>query len=71
MGLCSVKRNHLCDFGKGHYEKQFFKIIFDFGPVVQEGMSFKDISYLEIWQPLSGALAALLSSGAEPLVQFC
>ena len=23
-----------------------------FGPVVQEKMSFKDISYLELWQPL-------------------
>ena len=22
------------------------------GPVVQEEMSFKDISYLEVWQPL-------------------
>ena len=48
-------------------------------------MSFKDISYLELWRPfcsavvqeemsfkrfLSGALAALLFSGAEPFVQF-
>ena len=24
---------------------------FEFGPVVQEGMSLKDISYLELWQP--------------------
>ena len=24
-----------------------------FGPVVKEGMSFKDISYLELWWPLS------------------
>ena len=23
-----------------------------FGPVVQEEMSFKDVSYLELWQPL-------------------
>ena len=23
-----------------------------FGPVVQEEVSFKDISYLELWQPL-------------------
>ena len=22
------------------------------GPVVQEDMSFKDVSYLELWQPL-------------------
>ena len=26
---------------------------FEFGPVVQEGMSLKDISYLGLWQPLS------------------
>ena len=36
---------------------------FEFGPVVQEKMSLKDISYL------AGALAALLFCGAEPLVQ--
>ena len=24
-----------------------------FGPVVKEELSFKDISYLELWQPLS------------------
>ena len=24
---------------------------FEFGPVVQEEMSLKDISYLEVWQP--------------------
>ena len=25
--------------------------LFEFGPVVQEEMSFKDISYLELWLP--------------------
>ena len=25
--------------------------LFEFGPVVQEKMSFKDISYLELWRP--------------------
>ena len=28
---------------------------FQFGPVVQEEMSFKDISYLELWRPLYSA----------------
>ena len=71
-----------------------------FGLVLQEEMSFKDISYLELWHPLcsenwnhlckfgtkhheeqfrnrfllkdflSGALAALLFSGAEQLCNF-
>ena len=27
----------------------------EFGPAVQKEMSFKDISYLELWQPLSSA----------------
>ena len=27
----------------------------EFGPVVQKEMSFKDISYLELWQPLCTA----------------
>ena len=76
---------------------------FEFGPVFQEEIHFRDISYLELWQPLcsreknnlcnfgrrhheeqfcekilnlnkdiflSGALAALLFSGAQPFVQF-
>ena len=36
--------------------------LFEFGPVVQEEMSFNIF--------LSGALAALLFSGAEPFMQF-
>ena len=36
---------------------------FEFGPVNPEEMSFKDISYLELWTgPLFG--------GVEPFVQF-
>ena len=37
-------------------------IFFEFGPVVQDEMRFKDISCLELWQPL-------LFGGAEPFVQ--
>ena len=51
--LCSVEWNHLCNFARRHHEEQFCEIILNlenFGPVVQQ-MSFKDISYLEFWQP--------------------
>ena len=40
QALCSVERNHLCNFDKRHHEEQFYEIIFEFGPVVQEEMSF-------------------------------
>ena len=39
---------------------------FEFGPVAQEEMLFKDISYLELWQPFcsavqgSGAICVIL-----------
>ena len=48
---CLVVRNHLGNFGRGHYEEHFNEIILnpEFGPLVQ--MLFKDISYLELWQP--------------------
>ena len=31
-----MKRGHLCNFGKGHYEKHFYELIFSFGLVDQE-----------------------------------
>ena len=31
-------------------------IYMDFGPVVQKDKSFKNISYLELWQPLFNGL---------------
>ena len=37
----------LCNFVKSHNKEQF-----EFEPVVQEEMSLKDISFLELWQPL-------------------
>ena len=27
--LCSTEQNHLCNFGKGHYEEYFYEIIFN------------------------------------------
>ena len=42
----------LYNFGKGHYEEQILCKYFESGPGVQEEMSLKDISYLELWQSL-------------------
>ena len=43
--LCSVDWNHLCNTGRRHEEQpcDFFEL----GPVAQEEMSYKGISYLE------------------------
>ena len=60
--FCSAERNHLCNFGRGHYEKQFCEIILNFGHWFRRRRRLKDF--------LSGALAALLFSGAEPFMQF-
>ena len=55
-----MERNHLCNCGRVHHEEQFCEIIFNFGSVVGEEMSSKDISYLELWWPF-------FFGGAEPL----
>ena len=49
--LCSAEWNHLCKISGRHHGEQFRKIIFKFGPVVQEKILFKDLSHLELWQP--------------------
>ena len=41
-------------FGREYYEEQF-SYFFKFRPVVKEEMLFKDISYLELWQPFCSA----------------
>ena len=46
--FCLAERNHLCNFGRRHHEEQFYEIIFEFGPVVQEDMAFKRFL---IWSP--------------------
>ena len=56
LALCSAVHNHLCNFGRGYYEEQFYGIILNFGQRLR--CRSKDC--------LSGALAALLFSGAEP-----
>ena len=35
-------------FGRGHYKEHFGEVI-EFGPMVQEEMLLKDISYLQLW----------------------
>ena len=58
--FCSVKMNHFCNFGKGHYENNSVND-FEFGSVVQEEMSLKDISYLELFG--SRTFCAILVEG--------
>ena len=53
--FCSAELNHLCNLGSRHHEQaSFLQNYFEFGPAVQEKMSFKIISYLRV----------------EPFVQF-
>ena len=40
--------------GRQHHGQHFCEIILNLG-VMQEKMSFKDISYLELWRPLCSA----------------
>ena len=41
QSICSLEWNYLCNFGRGYNEEEFCENIFEFGPVVQEKMSFK------------------------------
>ena len=46
--------------------------LYEFGPVVQEEMSFKDISCLELWQPLCSVdWNHLFNFGRVHHEQFC
>ena len=60
--FCSAERNHLCNFGRGNQEEQFCEIILNLGHWFRRRCLLKDL--------LSGALATLLFSGAEPFMQF-
>ena len=59
--FCLLEMNHLCNFGRGHYEEQFYEIILNLGQWFRI-CRLKDF--------LFGALAALLFSGAEPFMQL-
>ena len=64
--FCSVELNHLCNFGRGHHEEHFCDFYFEFRPVVKEKMTFKDISYLELWLPFDqwfGTICEILVEG--------
>ena len=58
----STERNHLCDFGRGYPEAQFCKFILNLD------LWFRRTCCLKYF--LSGALAAIEFSGAEPFMQF-
>ena len=60
--FCSAERNHLCNFARGYQEEQVCEIILDLGQWFSRRCLLKDF--------LSGALAILLFSGAEPFMQF-
>ena len=59
--FCSTEQNHLCNFGRGFYEEQFCEFISNLGQWFRR-CCLKDL--------LSGALAALLFSGAKAFMQF-
>ena len=59
--LCSVERNHLCNFGRWYYEDQCCEIILNLNQWFRRCLKRHF---------LSGALAALLFSQEEPFVQF-
>ena len=59
--FCSAERNHVCNFGRGYQEEQFYEIILNLGQWFRRCL-LKDF--------LSGALLSLLFSGAEPFMQF-
>ena len=68
MALLFSAAEPFCYFGEGHYDKQFCEIHLEFGPVVQEKMPFKDISYLELWRPFCSAerdICAMLVKGIK------
>ena len=46
--FCSAVLHHLCKICTGLYEEHVCAITLKFGPVVQEKILFKDMSYLEL-----------------------
>ena len=58
----SAEQKHLCNCGKGCYEKQYCEIILNLGHWFRKTCRLKHF--------LSRALAALLFGGAEPFLQI-
>ena len=46
--FCSAQRSRWSNLGRGHYEKKIVRNQIEFGPVVREGLPFKDISCVEL-----------------------
>ena len=42
LPFCSAERNHLCKFGRGHYEEQFCKIILNLDQWFRRRCRLKD-----------------------------
>ena len=59
--FCSAEQNHLSKFGRGHNREHICEIIVNLDQWFRRCL----LKYF-----LSGALVALLFSGAEPFVQF-
>ena len=48
-----MERNHLCNYGRGHYKEHFYEKRLNLDQLfVQEVMSLKEGSYLEFGSPL-------------------
>ena len=60
--FCSAEQNHLCNYGRGYYEKQFCEIILNLGQWFRRRCRLKDF--------FSGALVADLFGGAKSFMQF-
>ena len=58
----SAGRNHLCNFSRRYYQEKFCEIILNLGQWFRRTCRLKDV--------LSGALVALLFSGAKPFMQY-
>ena len=60
--FCSMEPTHLCNLSRVYYEEQFCETILNLGQWFRRRCCLKDF--------LSGALEALLLSGAELFKQF-
>ena len=49
---CLAECNHLCNFGRGYYEKQFCEIILNLVQWLRRRCGLKEF-YLEFWRPSS------------------
>ena len=42
LPFCSAELNHLCNFGRGHYEKQFCELILNLDQWLRQKCRLKD-----------------------------